>query len=83
MSFVEGVYAPIFLGLLSLSFRRLQSRSHRCMFQLEKLVLMSRSGYRVVRANEDFGVLGVLRVLGDLGFSGERRLHKSMQLGIE
>ena len=37
---------------------------------------VSWSGYRVVCSNEDFGVLRVLGVLGDSGFSGKRRLHK-------
>ena len=39
-------------------------------FNREKLILMSQSGYRVVHSNEDFGVLGVLRVLGGSGFLG-------------
>ena len=44
---------------------------------------MSRSGYHVVRSNEDFGILGDLGDLGDSGISGEQRLHKSTRLGIE
>ena len=55
---------PISQSVFPFSFRRLWGRSHCCTFQLEKLILMSQSGYRVVRSNEDFGVLGDL---GDLG----------------
>ena len=47
-------------------------------FNLEKLILMSQSGYRVIRSNEDFGVLGDFGDLRDLGILGEQRLHKSM-----
>ena len=43
----------------------------------------SRSGYRVVRSNEDFRDLGILGDLRDLGISGKQRLHKSMRLGIK
>ena len=45
--------------------------------------MLSWLGYCVVCSNEDFGVLRVLGVLGDSGFSGEQRLHKSMWLGIK
>ena len=40
-------------------------------FKLEKLILMSQSGYCVICSNEDFGVLRILRVLRDSGFLGE------------
>ena len=70
MCFSKSTYVPVSQGVLSFSFQHLWGGSHYCLLQLEKLILMSRSGYHVVCSNKDFGILGILGVLRDLGFLG-------------